>query len=56
MTATDKHNGWTIAQESEYGNLWWVLRRPDGSKYGMTPSEAGVKIMRLRAIIREEGK
>lgn len=46
----DPHKGWTIAREAEYGGLW-VLRRPDGSKHGTTQSEAGIKIMRRRAIV-----
>lgn len=43
------HKGWTIKAEAEYGGLM-VIRRPDGTKYGTTQSEAGARIMRRRAI------
>lgn len=52
LAAVDKHKGWTITQEAEYGGLM-VVRRPDGTKYGHTQTEAGAKIMRRRAIERE---
>jgi len=47
----DAHKGWTIDREAEYGGLM-VIRRPDGTKYGTTQSEAGARIMRRRAIER----
>lgn len=43
------HKGWTIKIEAEHGGLH-VIRRPDGTKYGQTQTEAGARIMRRRAI------
>lgn len=52
MTNTEPaaNHGWTITKEAEYGGLM-VIRRPDGTKYGTTQTEAAAKIMRRRAYV-----
>jgi hypothetical protein len=42
------YKGWTITKDRESGLQ--IIRRPDGSKYGQTQSEAGARIMRSRAV------
>lgn len=46
------HKGWTITKDPESGLQ--IIRRPDGSKYGQTQTEAAARIMRRRAIERAE--
>jgi hypothetical protein len=52
MTNIAAHKGWTITKDSETGLQF--IRRPDGSKYGQTQTEAAARIMRRRAIERDE--
>lgn len=46
------HKGWTISKDRESGLQF--IRRPDGTKYGQTQTEAAARIMRRRAIERAE--
>lgn len=46
------HKGWTISKDRESGLQF--IRRPDGTKYGQTQTEAAARIMRRRAIERAD--